>query len=233
MRALVVGAGRMGGFHRKVLADLGLDVTTVDPDPNAGADYLRVPSRDYEVVCVATPIEQLVEEAFRWCGHEGYLLIEKPLAPSLKVAKQMACLLTGQRVAVGYVERFNPRVRALKRLLDDSPPPYSARFTRHNDRPSPDVPLDLRSHDVDLAAWLGCTERVTYDTSDCAPERRRTIQIQPGPEGLSLAVDLTAHDTSPLHAMWHAFLSGQQGYATPVDAARVLAELGAREAVPA
>ncbi len=234
MKALVVGAGRMGTFHRRALRDLGLDVTTVDPDPAAGADYLSVPGCNYDAVCIATPIAYLAENAARWAGHEGWMLIEKPAAPTLAEALTLAEKLRGQRVAVGYVERFNPRVRRLRELLADSSPRMS-RFTRWNDRPSPDVRLDLESHDIDLARFLGLDQgAVTYDARADMPTRRRKITVYAGRAG-NLCVDLMAHDTSPLHAQWHAFLANRPtyGYATLEDACAVLSALEAPAAVSA
>ncbi len=223
MRALVVGAGRMGTFHRKVLRDLGLDVTTVDPDLAAGADYTSAPSGDFDAVCVAVPIADLAV-AVEFAGRTTHLLIEKPMAPTVGVARQMACWMAGERamVAVGYVERFNPRVRRLRDLLADSPQPSWVHFTRWNDRPSPDVALDLGTHDRDLARFLGLTCPVRFDEQANAERRCREITVC---ANHVLHVDLMAHDTSPLHAQWHAFLSGQRGYATPADAVEALAAL--------
>ncbi len=220
----------MGHFHRKVLADLGMDVTTVDPSPAAGADYLSVPAACRpDVVCIAVPIEHLADEAAAWEGHEGWLLIEKPGAPTLEQARDLAYLLDGQRVSVGYVERFNPVVRGAKAMLEhcregDHHHPTSATFTRWNDRTSEDVPIDLQSHDVDLARHLELACPVTFDARAGVGVRRREIEIH-GRSFAPLRYDLTAHNTSPLHAQWHAFLSGRPGYATPADAIGVLAAL--------
>lgn len=228
MRALVVGAGRMGTFHRRVLRDLGLDVTTVDPDVSRGADYLAIPPRRFDVVCIATPIGQLAGEAARWVGHEGWLLIEKPMCSSVGDAVELAGLLEGQRVAVGYVERFNPQVRALREALDVIPAPLSARFTRWNDRPCDNIALDLASHDVDLVAHLGLTCPVAFDARCDGPYKRREILMAfalPSRRAALETVDLMAHTESPLHAQWEAFLGGHKGYATPTDAIDVLTAL--------
>ncbi len=236
MRALVVGAGRMGTFHARVLRDLGLDVTTVDPDLAKGADYLSHEDRmtrqrgtpdGFDVVCIATPIEHLVREAAKWHGHRGWLLIEKPAAPTLADAQYLADVLHGQRVAVGYVERFNPRVRRLRELLTWRQSLSAVHFTRWNDRPSFDVALDLGSHDIDLARFLGLKCPVTYDARAGVPLRRRTIAVDIGDRCLNF--DLTAHDTSPLHAQWHAFLANRPtyGYATLDDACAVLSQIEA------
>lgn len=225
MRALVVGAGRMGRFHCRALRDLGLDVTTVDRDPAAGADHVTVPMRSrFDVVCIAVPIDQLADEASAWEGHEGWMLIEKPGAPTAQAAHDLAHLLDGQRVAIGYVERFNPQVRTLRRLLDDAPPPVSARFRRWGLRVSSDVTLDLLSHDIDLTHHLDLRCPAVYETESERGVTVREVKVW-CESGLPIGVDLTAHDTSPLHAQWHAFLAGRGGYATPADAIDVLTRL--------
>lgn len=213
----------MGAFHRKALQDLGLDVTTVDPVPGR-ADYRSIPLRGYfEVVCVAVPIAHLADEAARWVGHEGHLLIEKPMAASSEGATELASLLEGQRVAVGYVERFNPQVRRLRCQLARLPSPAWARFVRWSDRYSPDLALDLRSHDVDLVRHLGIECPVEFS---CAAERvvkQRIILARCA--GQTLRADLLAHNTSPLHAQWHTFLGDDIGCATPADAIATLLTL--------
>lgn len=219
MRAVVVGAGRMGTLHRRVLRDLGLDVSTVDPDITTGADHATLPNRRFDVVCVATPIRWLADTAAVWAGHEGWLLIEKPAAPTLNDARQLASLLKGQRVAVGYVERFNPQVRKLRDWLTNETPTM-ARFSRWNERPTPDALLDLQSHDVDLANHLGLTCPTVFDTRAEQRTRRREIMVRTTNHRPYVA-DLMEHNTSPLHAQWHHFLSGQAGPATPHDAIAV------------
>jgi predicted dehydrogenase len=236
MNALVVGHGRMGGFHRKALADLGYDVTTVDPAMGV-ADYRTVPERRFDVVCVATPIEHLAETAAGFAGHDGHLLIEKPMAVNSKEAFELIGLFHGQhrRIAVGYVERFNPQVRRLRRALRDREPAARARFVRWNTRPTDSPRLDLMTHDVDLAEFLGLTHVAEYDTRASAPEMRRHITVERFDRVKApLHVSLLDHDTSPLHAQWHSFLGGGWGdtpVATPTDAAWALSILEAPVAV--
>jgi predicted dehydrogenase len=222
VRALVVGAGRMGRFHSKALTDLGYDVTTVDPDPAAGADQVRVTRRDYDAVCIATPIAHLAETADEWVGFEGRLLIEKPMASDTREARALADAMRGQRVAVGYVERFNPAVRSLRERVTGQV--VGARFTRWNDRPTTDVRLDLVSHDIDLARHLRWDHAASFDTRSGCGIRRRTITVLTADGGRAHA-DLLAHATSPLHAQWHAFLLGRPGVATPEDAVQTLVAL--------
>jgi predicted dehydrogenase len=214
----------MGCFHAKVLRDLGYDVVTVDPDPNQRADYLsldfalgvrfgdrdnwRSGPRAFDVAAIACPPEHLVDSAFQLAGTP--MLVEKPFAMSVREAAMLAAYLErrGAPVCVGLVERFNPVVRGLRALLHDGTIRNVERihFTRMSDRPSFDVGLDLRLHDVDLVSFLGGrAAKVTFATQANQPAKVRTIEITHG-QG-TLTVDLMAHTLSPLHGLWHAFLT--------------------------
>lgn len=218
-RALVVGYGRMGRLHAKVLRDLGYTVTTVDPDPATGADHPTIAQASLEkhlldVAAIATPAELLVESAFQLGGTP--MLVEKPFATSHREGLMLAAYLknAGAPVCVGLIERFNPKVRVLKRGSFKS-----AHFTRWNDRPSPDVTLDLLTHDIDLMHHLGLDlSRTTFDVKAAQPERVRRIDLVTFDDE-QITVDLMDHDQSPLHALWHAFLSGKP-VPTPRDALR-------------
>lgn len=236
MRALVVGFGRMGGFHRKVLRDLGYDVRTVDPDPEARADFpLLDEALDAampHVAAVAVPIPELARTAGALVGIP--MLVEKPFAQSETEARLLAEFLCGTRTCVGFVERYNPQVRALRDLIGDQPV-RTARLVRHSNRISTDPVLDLLTHDVDLARFLrlwrtpDCTVR--FDVRHGCERVERRIELEMD-DGQTITTDLTAHDTSPLHALWHAFLSGQE-VPGPLDAvcairgARLVEEIGA------
>jgi predicted dehydrogenase len=251
MRALVVGFGRMGRFHAGVLADIGYDVTTVDPDPVAGAQHRRTPyGRHFDVVCMACPIAYLAEQAAGWSAFGGHLLIEKPMAATAAEARELASALAGRRVAVGYVERFNPCVRALREQLAVATEQVvgarvHARFVRTGRRPSPDVRLDLLVHGVDLARWMQL-RAVRHEVAAGERHDVRTIDVYVEQDDddarRTLHADLTAHSRGPrgpgtggpLYAQWFAFLSGLGGsWATPANAVAVLDEVEATVEVAA
>ena len=225
MKALVVGYGRMGRFHAKVLADLGYEVFTVDPAV-VEADYATIAeaklAQDYDVAAIATPANMLVTSAFQMAGTP--MLVEKPFATSLQDAEMLAAYLNGAGapVCVGFVERFNPKVRWLKQERLNHGRVQRATFTRYSDRPS-DSPLDLLSHDVDLARYLGLGSLVAeYDHRHDQPEKVRQIEVEFSDQ--TVWVDLMDHNLSPLHALWHAFLSGKD-YPKPEDAVAVFRTL--------
>lgn len=245
MRALVVGLGHMGTFHRRALRDLGYVVDAVDPRPEVHADYAStreaMMQRKYDVAAIAVPADQLVACAFELAGTK--MLVEKPFAETPEAAAMLGAYLTARApVCVGYVERFNPVVRELHERLR-WPHVRAVRFTRHSDRPSRDPVSDLLTHDVDLARYLLANqwgERAVglcaFDARASQPTKRRTIEadvavpaLHGGGNGSMVdetwTVDLMDHDTSPLHAMWHAFLTDADDVPGPRDA--VAALLGA------
>lgn len=222
VRALVVGLGRMGRFHYRALNDLGYTVRTVDPDPLAGADWICIPSwAQFDVVCIATPIHTLAERASIWAGRTGHLFIEKPMAVDMVEAFELVDALGDQPTCVGYVERFNPQLLDFKASLEINGPAFCAQFHRWNDRPTSNVALDLTTHDIDLAHYLDI-QAPSFDTKAMMAVKRREI-VAHTPNGV-VRTNLMAHNTSPLHAQWQAFLDGAQT-ATPDDALRTLTQL--------
>lgn len=234
----------MGGFHARVLRDLGYDVTTVDPDPARQADFstldglfdsLRGPrdvavyltpraQETFDVAAVAVPPERLVETAYRLAG-VAHLLVEKPFALNTRDARMLAAYLheCGSQVAVGLVERFNPQVVALRQRVSATTPAKHIEFVRWNDRASFDVDLDLKLHDVDLwshlAPFVG-TYNVTFDARAETGIRARRIAITYGDDSRE-TIDLMDHDQSPLHALWFAFLTGRK-HPKPSDVIQAL-----------
>jgi UDP-N-acetylglucosamine 3-dehydrogenase len=91
------------------------------------------------------------------------LLIEKPLAANVDEGMQIleAARATGVPVAVGHVERFNPAVRELGRLLHEASW-LSTVFAIASRRAGPfparirdvGVTVDLATHDVDMLSWI-------------------------------------------------------------------------------
>lgn len=242
MKALVVGLGRMGMFHRRVLHDIGFDVTAVDPDPATGAQFRSIADASrrrtvrYDVAAIACPTEHLVRSAVQLAGTP--MLVEKPCATNEYEAAFLGAYLRAQAtpVCVGFVERFNPRVRELRDRVAAGPHSvHSARFVRYSDRSSDDLALDLLTHDVDLARHLGielaplCGE-IEFDVRADEPHKVRRIELEVSgpsetrtPTRRTVHADLMDHDESPLHALWHAFLSGR-AVPTPADAAVAIHE---------
>jgi len=133
LRVAVIGAGRMGGHHARVLGQVdgarlaGLHDTDAERAAALAAQhgcpaFARledvVPACDAAIVAAASPAHLAVGRALLEAGIP--CLIEKPLAPS--EADCLDLIATAARrgivLAVGHVERFNPATVALLAAID-------------------------------------------------------------------------------------------------------------------
>ena len=170
LRTAVIGVGYMGRFHAQKFASCRGATLVAVADTNAAraqdvarevgcapqADYRRLlDSLDAAVVAVPTELHYRV---VRDCLEARVnVLVEKPLARSVKEADALLALARRRRVLlqVGHLERFNPAFRALaahraRPLFIDIErlAPFKARGT------DVDVVLDLMIHDLDLVLAL-------------------------------------------------------------------------------
>ena len=166
IRTAVIGAGKMGGLHSRIYSQLDSVelVAVVDSDltkaqASAKAYGGRACSEVTDIlnavdaVTVAVPTEFHAEIAEPFLSRGIPVLMEKPLAATLEEARhllQVACA-HGCILQVGYSERFNPVIQAMKRL-DFTPrfieaqriSPFTFRSTDVG------VVLDMMIHDIDI-----------------------------------------------------------------------------------
>lgn len=168
LRAAVIGAGMMGRHHIRILggmSDVEL-VGVVDGDiarataaaeplgASAFASIAELPDVDLAVVAVPTPAHRAV--ALELLARGVHVLVEKPLAPSPADALVIveAAERAGVVLAVGHVERFNPAVMALARLVEQPLHMQFERLSPYTPRIGDSVVFDLMVHDLDLACML-------------------------------------------------------------------------------
>lgn len=170
LRVGVIGVGRMGSRHTRVLASLPsvrlVGVADVDPvrrwrarqlwGVDALADYGHLLAR-VDAVVVAVPTTRHAQ-VVRDCLAAGkHVLVEKPFTtcPEEAAALAQAAARSGLVLQVGYVEHFDPGLEAFRRLLDGRRPLLAVEAWRCNPpeaRPwDTDVVLDLMVHDL---SWL-------------------------------------------------------------------------------
>jgi predicted dehydrogenase len=162
----IVGAGIMGANHGRVARALaGVRLTAVcDTDPERakalahGTDALVTADLEEAIgaadaVILATPSHThgTIGEHVLKSGRD--LLVEKPIATEVADAERLiAAAAENDRILmVGHVERFNPAVVELRRLVTE---PLALEITRVGPfyaRNLADVVLDLMIHDIDLA----------------------------------------------------------------------------------
>ena len=175
VRIGVVGFGAIGRHHARNLRQLpGVTLVGVtDPSPMAlgQADALGFTTfetttalldagLDAAVICVPTNLHESVAEEFvdRSCA----LLVEKPLAHTMLAAKRLMarCARAGVPLMVGYVERYNPAMEAVRdfvaggnlgKLISMSARRVGVLPPRIRDA---SVLIDIGVHDIDIAAFI-------------------------------------------------------------------------------
>jgi len=166
----LIGLGNMGRVHRRVLYEMRLDkeieeVAVYDTNTDAffqdlGKDYkdhwmlIDTMAQWADGIVIATPTPthvDIVKQIYQ--VREVPLLVEKPFSlHSDEVAS------FGNKIMVGYVERFNPVVQWLRgsnlisyertRIVE------TCRVSKQNQYRSEGIVLDLGVHDFDLIRFL-------------------------------------------------------------------------------
>ena len=172
----------MGNNHLRILTSLaGVEVAAaVDRDEQQLEQTLEAYPRvrryvdlqealaaeRYDFACVSVPAGVLPAVTSTVLAAGLHAFVEKPMAREESDARHMA-FVAGDRgliLAVGYVERFNPAVRALKEKL--SAGAIGRIIQMHARRVSPfpnrdgmaGVALDLATHDIDVMRYLSGSE---------------------------------------------------------------------------
>ncbi len=170
MKTGIAGLGKMGQNHLrelcknskfklKALFDLNKNLSLKNKTPffTNLEDFLK---QELDCVIIATPTNTHLELAKKIFPKVKTILIEKPLALNLKEIKEIKKLANSYQnnVAVGFCERFNPAVLALKKELKDEKI-LSINIQRFSAYPSRVLDIgvlkDLAVHDLDLLYFLG------------------------------------------------------------------------------
>lgn len=175
LRIGVVGFGSIGRHHARNLAAMpqvefvGVAETALLAAAQAAATgYRTFPSArdllaeglDAAIVCVPTSSHE--EVASNFIDHNVALLVEKPLAHTMVAAKRLLgrCRRAGVPLMVGYVERYNPAMTAIKdfiaggnlgKLVSMSARRVGILPPRIRDA---SVLIDIGVHDIDMAAFI-------------------------------------------------------------------------------
>lgn len=175
-RAGVVGVGHMGRYHVAAYTEIhNIEVVGVaDSDPEraraaAGPFGYEVFSNYKELfgkvdmVSIAVPTSLHFEVAREFLEAGVHVLLEKPIAPTLKEAEELFEIAAANHVVlhVGHVERFNGAVQEIKKIIDDPILIECRRLGPFTSRISDaGVVMDIMIHDIDIIQNLVGTDVV-------------------------------------------------------------------------
>lgn len=173
LRVGLIGLGSMGRHHARVIrATPGMDLVAVaDPggDRYGVADDLPVlpdvhalADVGLDAAMVAVPTAQHEDVALALAERGVHVMIEKPIAESVDAGERVRRAFdeAGLVGAVGYVERCNPALLALRARVQRGDLGEIYQITTSRQGPFParisdvGVVKDLATHDVDLTPWL-------------------------------------------------------------------------------
>ncbi len=170
IRVAVVGAGAFGKNHLRVIheSDRAELVAVVDTDESRRADaaarYRCRASTDIselsglaDAAIVATPTSTHAEIGCKLMELGLDVLVEKPIAPDLESARRLedSARRAGRVLQVGHLERFNPAVTALERIVTKPLFFEIHRLSEFSPRSlDVDVVLDLMIHDIEIVLAL-------------------------------------------------------------------------------
>lgn len=173
LRVGLIGLGSMGRHHARVIrATEGMDLVAVaDPagdkfgvagDLELLPDVHALIDAGLDAAMVAVPTVYHEEVALALAEAGVHTMVEKPIAHTTEAGRRVAEAFADKGLvgAVGYVERCNPALRALRERLDVGELGQVYQVLTRRQGPFParisdvGVVKDLATHDIDLTAWV-------------------------------------------------------------------------------
>ena len=176
LRAGVIGVGAMGKHHARIYSEMNevelVGVADVDErtssevaaeyNTEAFTDCERLLKNDLDAVSIAVPTTLHKEIALKAANYGVHMLVEKPIAESLKSADAIidATRRENLKLMVGHIERFNPAILKLKELISagELGEIISISCRRVGSFPprvrDVGIIIDLAVHDIDAITYL-------------------------------------------------------------------------------
>lgn len=176
LKIAVIGTGGWGKNHVRVLSDLGVLCAICDSDENrvlsiskkykinsySDLKELFENEPDLDACMVCTPTKTHFSIALEIIKRKINVFVEKPLSFSsveceelTKLSKRYGVILTS-----GYIERFNPAIQDLKKIIEDNTCGELLMMEFHRENRMPlhikDVGIiyDTSVHDIDTALFV-------------------------------------------------------------------------------
>ena len=180
----VVGTGGWGKNHVRVLNELQCLAAVCDMNgerADAFSKSFHVPAyasldvmlkkEKLDAVTICTPASTHYKMASQALAAGLHVFVEKPFTTTVKDGEMLieAAKNANRTLSVGFIERFNPPITALKQMIKEGKmgEPILLEFHRENRRGEniSDVGIvkDASVHDIDTACWLfGEVPKVVY-----------------------------------------------------------------------
>jgi predicted dehydrogenase len=172
----LVGAGVMGGYHARVVAQSEHSslAWVADPSEATGSALAQRHGVDWrpevnswhnvDAVIVASPTDTHAAVVLSALENDVPVLVEKPVSGSLDEAELMVGLAEKRDVPVmcGLVERFNPALLTVMPMLDEPAHITAVRHSPYANRIKTGVGWDLLIHDVDACLRLAGDDEPTH-----------------------------------------------------------------------
>ena len=175
MKIVQIGTGGWGKNHTRILSELGVLVAICDANPEKSKEYGEkysvnyyqsldelLNSEEFDGAFVVTPTSTHTKIAMKLLEAKKHVFVEKPMTYKsedgeklLKCAEKNKVILT-----CGYIERFNPAVDIVKKMVDEKKYGELVMLEFHRENRMPlhikDVGIiyDTSVHDIDTANWL-------------------------------------------------------------------------------
>lgn len=180
LNAALVGVGRMGANHARILAEMeGVNLKAVcDADKAAAEKIARkyfvpahyrdiqqmVDTEELDAVVIATPTTEHRKAAKICIEKKLHVFLEKPMATTVEECREIIeqAKSSNVKVMIGHIERFNPVILQLRSFLSENflgdiyyietvrSGPFPKRLYGSKDG----VVIDLAVHDLDLVDYL-------------------------------------------------------------------------------
>jgi predicted dehydrogenase len=169
-RVAVVGAGRMGKLHARVLSEMGPGCLACVVDTHRPAAEALAKQRGcaalsdvaqavdaVDAAIIAVPTVRHVEAARPFIAAGKHVLIEKPFTNDIAAGEELLDLArrAGTSVQVGHTERFNPAVVAMQKYAIRPKFIEAHRISPFTFRSADvGVVMDMMIHDLDLVLMM-------------------------------------------------------------------------------
>ncbi|MFQ5782851.1 MAG: Gfo/Idh/MocA family protein [Nitrosopumilus sp.] len=175
MKIVQIGTGGWGKNHTRILSQLGVLSAVCDADSQRSKEYGEkysvnhyksldelLNSEEFDGAFVVTPTSTHTEIAKKLLEAKKHVFVEKPMTYKSEDGEDLARLAEKNKVILtcGYIERFNPAVDVVKKLVKEKKFGDLVMLEFHRENRMPlhikDVGIiyDTSVHDIDTANWL-------------------------------------------------------------------------------